>query len=137
VNWGSTNIICANITHIESEETTLNFNSGGQSTDGINETFRFTSHPAFGVSANNFAADDCGFTVSTYVNDAPGVRSFNETLLYSTSDTSLIYASLIFPGGSDGFKTGTDGHDFQMLVAEDGHGTDVNPTNYYFYVELE
>jgi len=137
VDWGSGNIICADISKIESEETSLNFNEGGrQSKDGINETFSFNTHPAFSVSANSFAANDCGFTVSTYVNDAPGVRSFNETLLYSNSDASLIYAALIFPGGSDGFKTGTDGHDFQMLVAEDGHGADTSPTNYYFYVEL-
>jgi hypothetical protein len=27
-------------------------------------------------------------------------------------------------------------YDFQMLVAEDGHQGDMNPTDYYFYVEI-
>jgi hypothetical protein len=138
VNWGTGNIVCADLTEIGAEETALNFNSGGvQSNDGFGETFAFTTHPAFSASGNSFAANACNFTVSTYVNDGPGVRSFNETLLYSTSDTSLVYAALIFPGGSDGFKTDATAYDFQMLVAEDGHGADVSPTNYYFYVELE
>jgi hypothetical protein len=137
ISWDASNIICANITTINAEETALNFNLGtGQDADGINETFRFATHPAFNVSAKGFNADTCGFTVSTYVNDGAGVRSFNETLLYSKSDASLIYAALIFPGGTYGFKTDSSMYDFQMLVAEDGHAGDASPTDYYFYVEL-
>jgi hypothetical protein len=137
VNWAATNIICANITTINAEETALNFNLGAsQSKDGINETFSFNTHPAFNVSAKGFNTNACNFTVSTYVNDTSVVRSFNETLLYSISDNNLIYAALIFPGGTYGFKTDSSKYDFQMLVAEDGHSGDTNPTDYYFYVEL-
>ena len=28
-------------------------------------------------------------------------------------------------------------HDFQMIVLEDGHGTDTATDTYYFWVELE
>lgn len=138
LNWSSGNIRCANISHVESEESTLNFNKGvGQDVDGINETFSETTHPTFNVSSTGFLADQCGFTVSTYVDDAPDAsRTFNETLLYSMSDSSLIYVALIVQGGADGFKSGSENYDFQMLVAEDGHQGDSNPTDYYFYVEI-
>ncbi len=138
INWTSGNVICANITHVESEESALDFNLGiGQDVDGINETFGETTHPAFNVSSTGFLADQCDFTVSTYVDDAPDAsRNFNETLLYSMSDSSLIYVALIVQGGADGFKSGNENYDFQMLVAEDGHQGDSTATNYYFYVEI-
>lgn len=137
ISWTAGNIICAMSAHVESEETALNFNGGtGQDVDGINETFSLGSHPGFNVSSTGFDEDACNYTVSTFVDDVSGERSFNETLLYSTSDTSLVYAALINPGGADGFKSGNTNYDFQMLVAEDGHDGDVAVTNYYFYVEL-
>ena len=138
INWTSGNIICANTTHVESEGSALNFNLGtGQDVDGINETFSETTHPAFNVSSTGFASGACGFTVSTYVDDAPDAsRIFNETLLYSISDSSLIYVALIVQGGADGFKSGSENYDFQLLVAEDGHQGDTSTTDYYFYVEI-
>ena len=137
INWSSGNIICGDITHIQTEESNLNFNLGtGQDVDGINETFNETTHPAFNVSSTGFTADQCGFTVSTYSDDSYGPRYFNETLLYSNSDGGLIYTALIVQGGADGFKTGNDNYDFQMLVAEDGHQGDTSTTDYYFYVEI-
>ena len=138
VSWTAGNIVCATISHIETEETTLNFNLGtGQDVDGINETFSLTTHPQINVSGNGFAADQCNHSVATYVDDtADSTRAFNETLLYSTSDSAIIYTALIYPGGSDGFKSGNTNYDFQMLVPEDGHDGDVSVTDYYFYVEL-
>ena len=138
INWASGNIICANISHIESEESTLNFNKGvGQDVDGINETFKEITHPAFNVSNTGFISNQCNFSVSTYVDDAVDAsRKFNETLLYSKSDGYLIYTAFIVQGGADGFKTGTTKYDFQMLVAEDGHQGDTSTTDYYFYVEI-
>ena len=138
IDWTTGNIICAAISHIETEETALNFNLGGkQDVDGINETFKETTHPGFNVSTNDFDPDSCGFTVSTYVDDTTDTnRAFNETLLYSTSDAALIYTALIVPGGADGFKSGDTQYDFQMLVAEDGHDGDTSVTDYYFYVEI-
>lgn len=138
ISWTSGNIICAMSAHVEAEETALNFNLGtGQDVDGINETFDKGTHPGFNVSSQGFDADACNYTVSTYVDDASDSnRAFNETLLYSTSDTSLIYAAMLYPGGSDGFKSGDTNYDFQMLVAEDGHDGDTSVTDYYFYVEI-
>ena len=137
ITWSGTNIICANIGHIQTEETALNFNSIGQDVDGINETFTETNHPAFAVGNNTFVADLCNFTVSTYVDDGPGARTFNETLLYSTAESSMVYMAYIFQGGSDGFQSNDNNYDFQMLVAEDGHDGDTTPTTYYFWVEVE
>jgi len=139
VNWSDNNIICAAISHIQTEETRLNFNGQwGQDVDGINETFSFTTHPAFTVANNTFAADECGFVVSTYVNDTTDSgRHFNETLLWSTSDDGMIYMAFIIQGGYDGFKVGNTAYDFQMLVGEDGHDGDTSPTQYYFWVEIE
>lgn len=141
INWNESNIICANITHVETEETRLNFNLGtGQDIDGINETFSYATHPSFVVGNNSFASDECNFTVTTYVDDGPpaaGSRTFNETLLWSTAEGGIIYMAYIFIGSSDGFKTGTDNYDFQMLVGEDGHAGDTTPVNYYFWVEIE
>jgi len=139
LDWGIGNIICADITNIETEESTLKFNLDlGQDADGINETFKFTTHPPFIVASNVFDANDCGFTASTYVDDtADPNRAFNETILYSTSDVSMIYTALIIRGGNEGFKLGGDNYDFQMLVPEDGHQGDLIPTDYFFWVEIQ
>ena len=134
INWTASNIVCANLTHIEAEESALNFNfDGNQDADGINETFTYTTHPGFNVSAEGFEPDECPFTVSTYVNDSAGTRSFNETLLYSSSEDTLVYMSLL---NDDAYGFNYTQWDFQMLVAEDGHSGDTATTTYYFYVEL-
>ena len=139
LTWTDNNIICANITVIEAEETAYGFNGGtGQDVDGINETFSQTSHPAFAVANNTFAADECTFNVATYVDDGPdSTSSFNETMLYSIAEDDTVWAAHIYQGGADGFKTGDTAYDFQMLVPEDGHDGDTSVTNYYFWVELE
>lgn len=138
INWTSGNVICGNITHIETEENEMNFNGGViDDVDGINETFSEDTHPEFDVGAASFNADDCDFSVSTYVDDAADAdRNFNETLLYSISDVGTIYMAFIVNGGADGFRNSDATSDFQMIVPEDGHGTDTSTTSYYFYVEL-
>jgi hypothetical protein len=138
ITWSGGNIICADITHIQSEESTLNFNLGtGQDVDGINETFSKSTHPEFNISDTGFASDSCAFSLSTYVDDSSDPENrYKEKLLNSTSESSLIYMAFIVAAGSDGFKDDDVAYDFQMLVAEDGHDGDTNPTDYYFYVEL-
>ena len=49
--------------------------------------------------------------------------------------TQVIFASIIEEASVLGFDDRD--HDFEMLVLEDGHGTDLATTTYYFYVELE
>jgi hypothetical protein len=139
INWDTGNIVCATSTETDAEEVIMSFDWGGvESDDGIDETFVETTHPPFWVAGNEFTADECDYTVSTYVEDTVDpIRAFNETILYSTSDAGVIFAALIHPGGNNGFKIGADDYDFQMLVTEDGHEGDLAPTDYYFWVELE
>jgi hypothetical protein len=59
---------------------------------------------------------------------------FEEVLLYEPSSTSVVFTSLI-EDNLLGFDQRT--HDFEMMVLENGHKTDVSPTPYYFFVELE
>ena len=62
------------------------------------------------------------------------VNNFEEALLYEPNSQSVIFTSII-----DEDVLGFDGrtHDFEMIVLEDGRGTDTATTTYYFYVELE
>src|SRR3989339_536096 len=65
---------------------------------------------------------------------------FREVILSDQASAPIIYAAFTahtFSTAADvvGFDGGE--HDFQMIVAEDGHGTDTATTLYYFYLELE
>jgi len=133
-DFSSANIMCANRTHVEEEETNLSI--GSTDKDGVNETFRYKTHPSFYVGTKLFASDSCNYTVSTYVDDAEDPsRTFNETLLYDKSNSQIIYLSLL-TNDQDGFKSDNQKYDFQMLVGEDGHDNS-DTTTYYFYVELQ
>ena len=59
---------------------------------------------------------------------------FEETLLYAPQEQAIVFASLL-EQDLTGFDSST--HDFEMIVLEDGHGTDTQVTSYYFYVEIE
>jgi len=73
---------------------------------------------------------------------AKGTDQYEEVILQQSTwgatnnDPPLIYTSLIETSSTAlGFDGGD--HDFQMIVPDDGHGTDAVVTTYYFYVELE
>ncbi len=51
-----------------------------------------------------------------------------------TDGQNIIFTSLLEQNLA-GFDNKT--HDFEMLVLEDGHGTNVATTTYYFWLELE
>ncbi len=60
---------------------------------------------------------------------------WREVLLADGSGlTNIVYTAIL-----EQDYVGFDGkaHDFEMLVGENGHGTDVSTTPYFFYVELE
>ena len=66
--------------------------------------------------------------------------NFREVLLHDNVNSAIIYTAFIshvFQPTSD--SNGFDGvvHDFEMVVGEDGHGTDTASSTYYFYLELE
>ena len=128
ITWGSIN--CTSLAQISTEETALNI--GATDKDGINETFNKTSAATFYVGTSNITAGTCLYAQFLYENDAPAVNNyFEEVLLHD--GTYMVYTGLI---NQD--KTGFDSaaHDFQMMVAEDGHNGDTTVTQYYFYVEL-
>ena len=134
VSWSS--LICANITHVTTEQ--QDYSISADNVDNITETFSQTTHPAFYVGTLSFSADECNYSLSTYVDDAAdSARTFNETLLYDDTNHNIVYTALL-GNDNNGFKTGTaDKYDFQMLVPENGTHADTATTPYYFFVELE
>ncbi len=97
--------------------------------DGLNETFNLNNHPEFFTNSKQFATGSCN---STKLYNSVGVGTFDEVLL--TDGPSLVFASLLL-NDANGFDNIP--HDFEMMVLEDGHGLDTNPTTYFFWVELE
>ncbi len=97
--------------------------------DGINETFGLNNHPEFFSNSKQFTTGMCD---NTLLFNSAGVGTFNEVLL--TDGESLIFASLLLED-ANGFDNNP--HDFEMIVLEDGHGSDIATTTYYFWVELE
>jgi hypothetical protein len=109
------------------------FNIGPEDVDGVNETFNEFSHPLFYTNNIQFDANSC---MSTNIFDNSGSSNsqyYHEVLLWDGVD--VVFTSIIEGEDILGFD-GRD-HDFQMLVLEDGHGTDTDTTPYYFYVELQ
>ena len=96
--------------------------------DGINETFNLNNHPEFVTNSILFAAGTCD---NTKLFDSNGIGTFDEVLL--TDGSNLIFTSLLLED-ANGFDNVP--HDFEMIVLEDGHGTDIATTTYYFWVEL-
>ena len=112
--------------------------------DGFNETFYQTyscggggaEAACFKVGATTIKDDECQMA-TTYVNEAAQSTSFKEVIMYDNTTKALIFTTLL-ENDVNGFKGGVDPHDFQMLVAENGHpgGYELTTSTYYFYVEL-
>lgn len=126
---GTTNLAGVNLTVLESR-----FNINSDDVDGVNETFAFLDHDQFYTANLQFAANECRST-RVYSNTGPVDQQFEEVLLYEPSTGSVVFASLIEENTVLGFNSGSN--DFEMLVLEDGHGTDVAAITYYFFVEIE
>jgi len=128
---GSTSLYGRNLTWLEDA-----YNITSDDVDGINETFsRPNNHDEFMVNNLNFTISEC---LSTRIFDAnkTGVdNNFEEVLLYESLSDVVIYASILDEEDNQGF----DGnfHDFEMIVLEDGHGTDTTSSSYWFWIELE
>ena len=103
--------------------------------DGINETFNLIgagTHNLFYTNNLEFQEGECQSTRLFSSAGAGENDKFEEVLLYEPTTQSVVFASLLNEDvlGFDG-RT----HDFEMLVPEDGHGTDTSTTTYYFYEE--
>jgi hypothetical protein len=108
--------------------------------DGINETFNQTDHPAFQVGSRTMTG--CP-TTYVFQEDSYQQENFVNVLLFdpTINETGWIYTTVvenktIGPSQSDLLCYNGEPCDFQLLVNEDGHGTDTATTTYYFWVEL-
>jgi hypothetical protein len=109
--------------------------------DGINETFNDTNHPSFTVGSRTMTG--CP-TTYVFQSDNGQRANFVNVLLYdntsAVNSTGWIYTSII-ENDQAGVTTDLACYngapcDFQILVNDDGHGTDTATTLYYFWVEL-
>jgi len=135
VDWG--NIACKNISGANLTALETWFNISYDDPDGINETFSDSNtHDVFYTASEDFTAGECA---SAYMFNGSGASyssEFQEVLLTDQSDVvQTIFTSIIEQYGKAGFDG--NNYDFEMIVLENGHGTDVAYRNYYFYVELE
>jgi len=132
-NGGTTSLYGTNLTLIETQYT---LNAGD--VDGVDETFALSgtgTHDAFYTASQQFDEGECQST-RVFGNSGAGVNNeFEEVLLYEPTTQSVVFASLLESGNIIGFDS--KDYDFEMLVLEDGHGTDTSSTTYYFFVELE
>jgi hypothetical protein len=126
INPGGTSSCGMNITQLEDS-----FGIDDIDVDGVNETFNLNNHASFYTNNLYFGAGECN---NSKIYDNNGQGLFDEVLLYSPLRNSIIFASLLRDNsmGFDGLS-----HDFEMLVLENGHGTDTTVSTYYFYIELQ
>jgi hypothetical protein len=146
--WSDTR--CANQGELQQEDLDLSVNTSVDE-DAVNRTFVVLGsaeavanyggalgHPTFYVADSEILADQCPVT---YLYNA-GVPDdyFREVILSDNGAVPIIYtAFLAHTFNPFAESTGFDGatHDFQMIVGENGHGTDIASSTYYFYLELE
>lgn len=128
-NGGTTNMYGTNITTLESE-----YNIDSTDIDGINETFSNNNHDQFVSSSLLFSENECK-SIQLFTNESESQDGvFEEMILYEPVSRSVVFTSILEDSGI-GFNDAQ--MDFQMIVPEDGHGTDVDVTQYYFFIEIE
>jgi len=145
-------VACSTAAELEAEDTAMGITDQSIQEDAINRTFQVLgspeaqarygttlAHPQFWVADSQVNANTCAIA---YMYNATESESqyFREVILSDQASAPIIYAAFTahtFSTAADvvGFDGGE--HDFQMIVAEDGHGTDTATTLYYFYLELE
>ncbi|MFH0869569.1 MAG: hypothetical protein V1866_00750 [archaeon] len=118
---------------------------GDDASDGIWETFNYTLDRNFFVGSRNITE------VSTNVADCHATNTYRYDMMQNDDDfenvlltdgDKLVYTAMIennaFNNNTDMFGFDNREHDFQMLVAENGHnGYEDTPTTYYFWAEIE
>lgn len=97
-------------------------NSGGQTVDS-GECFSAVMDNSTDFSNGNPMAN----------NDMNRWREI--ALADGNGDGNIVYTAILEQNYAEGFDNRP--HDFQMIVSEDGHGTNEATSTYWFYVELE
>lgn len=122
------------------------FNIASDDVDGVDETFSLFDatngsgggagqHDLFYTSNNEFSEGEC-ISTRVFGDTGAGVNDeFEEVLLWEPETGSVVFSSILEEADTLGFNDRN--HDFEMLVLEDGHGTDTDLTVYYFFVEIE
>jgi hypothetical protein len=127
IDWEIT-VECANLTHIEDEDTYMGFNSSV--IDSVNKTFNSTLHPLLVVGTTTILENTCNAT-STYVNaTAEDQASASYPVVLLVSSESTIYVTPINKGAQSYDNETTA--DFQIIVPDKVGET----TEYYFYAEI-
>jgi len=126
VSWTTVN--CANQTHIETEDSSLDHTGE----DNITSTFGDTNTDTFVVAGTQISSGNCSSTY-TYVDNSSQSSDFEEMILYDYTGADLIFATKIYENSS-GFDENY--YDFQMIVPENANETFTSATAYYLYVEL-
>ncbi len=130
---GATNLHGMNLTQLQTE-----FGIQARDNDSVDRTFSLVGssgdHSTFYTANLAFNGSECQ-TTRVYDNTGTGAAGkFEEVIQYEPVSSSVIWTSLLNENAL-GFDNKT--HDFEMLVPENGHGTDTATTTYYFYVELQ
>lgn len=111
--------------------------------DTVNVTFGDGTHPQgeglthdlFIVNSLQFDAGECEAATHLFADSNSSEDSaFQEVLMYEPSTFSVVYATIL---DEDELGFNDEPMDFQMIVMENGHGTDTSVDTYYFWVELE
>lgn len=140
---GATSQTGRNLTQLEAQ-----FNIASDDIDGYNETFGYNgsgytggslpnnagSHDTFYTNNLEFSTGEC-LSTNLFRQGSGQDNYFEEILLYDPANFMEVFVALIEEGREAGFDSVE--HDFQMIVPDDGHGTDTSPTTYYFYMEIE
>ena len=146
-----TAVRCASQAELQAEDLALNANESVDQ-DTVNLTFvvggapdqlaRFPTsdftHPLFYVANQTIDANSCA-VATMYNSSYMPSPNYKEVILSDGGSVPIIYTGLISYSinpfsSSDGFDQ--KDHDFEMIVGEDGHGTDIAVSTYWFYVEL-
>ncbi len=139
---GATSLYGMNLTQIEAL-----YNINPTDVDGFNETFdtdgslpgNSGTHDEFYVNALNFTTGEC-LSANMFRKPAGSGGSgvddyFEEVLLYDPTNVVPIFTAILENDEIAGFDT--EHHNFQLMVPEDGHGTDTTTVPWYFYAEIE
>ena len=111
------------------------FNVSVPSSDNVSATFKESNtHDQFDTGSLTFSAAECPTAYVFNSADAPVAGQFEEVILWDPANNATIWASIL-ENNLNGFDQRF--HDFEMLVLENGAGTETTTTLYYFWVELQ
>src|SRR3989338_10176635 len=110
------------------------FNITGLSPDNVSATFKESNtHEQFYTGALTFSAAECPTAYIFGNTEKSTVGEFEEVLMWDPSNNATIWTSIL-EDNLAGFDQKL--HDFEMLVLENGAGTEGTTTT-YFWLELQ